>query len=328
MIEVVHSIIPGLFSNKDPVKSLECAPTIYKMLSKATAIPNKPCSYEAALRGCFTGLSPHELPLGALYAKALGVSVEKERSVWMCAELVSLKADSNTVYCDSVESCNLEAAEKALLTDVVAQYFQEEQMKLVVTDNGSWLLQLNELPKLSTNQLENVIGKPIHYLLPSGEDQGVWHRRFTECQMLLTQHPVNQARQRDAKPMANGLWFWGLGSMPSSLSSSFDRYLSNQIDVKALCLLANKSNDNLDESSLVKQRDDEKILFVDSTLLNNRTLNAENYLSALEKRFFKPLLEALTEGRIKKATFDVCQGFRYELSKRHLRYFWRRTIGT
>jgi hypothetical protein len=42
---------------------------------------------------------------------------------------------------------------------------------------------------------------------------------MNELQMLLHDHPVNQAREERGEPVINSLWFWGNGVLPESVSA-------------------------------------------------------------------------------------------------------------
>jgi hypothetical protein len=59
----------------------------------------------------------------------------------------------------------------------------------------------------------------------------LWRTRMNEIQMLLHDHPVNQAREARGERAINGLWCWGGGKL---LATPIDQKFSNAIGRLAL----------------------------------------------------------------------------------------------
>ncbi|MFO1312224.1 MAG: hypothetical protein U1F41_09195 [Burkholderiales bacterium] len=60
--------------------------------------------------------------------------------------------------------------------------------------------------------------QPIGARLPRGPHGATWRRWLSEMQMLLHEHPVNQAREAAGLPPATGIWISGGGRLPRSLA--------------------------------------------------------------------------------------------------------------
>ncbi|MHB8915923.1 MAG: hypothetical protein ACYC4K_08955, partial [Thiobacillus sp.] len=57
-----------------------------------------------------------------------------------------------------------------------------------------WYLRFEQTPRLRTTPISIAVGCDIDPLLPQGEDAMLFRTRLNELQMLLFEHPVNQAR--------------------------------------------------------------------------------------------------------------------------------------
>jgi 2,3-bisphosphoglycerate-independent phosphoglycerate mutase len=72
----------------------------------------------------------------------------------------------------------------------------------------------NGLTDISTTPPHDIIGKEIGTYLPHGEGAGRLLELMREGQRILSHHPVNRAREKEDKPLANSPWFWGQGKRP------------------------------------------------------------------------------------------------------------------
>lgn len=335
MIELMHILLPGLFSydlelSTQPPKEF---PNLSKLFSKATVIPDKPACLENALKHWFSGLSGGELPTGALGALSQGLIDLKDQAIWIRADPVVFQADAHQVFCLGNELLDLSKDESDQLAHDLNEYFQEEHLELFAPNGVSWYLRLDATPDLVTNALVDVAGRGIHALLPSGPDQGAWHRRLTEVQMLLKNHPVNQKREQQGKLTANALWFWGLGRLPKQLMTEFDCFVSKSFVIKGLAQIAGKTFVPNVQSwpslrTLMKSQSWQRGAFVEDGLIAaNRFANTalrNQVLSKVERDWAEPIVQALQDGQLKQCVIDDCQGHRYFITKRHLRYFWRK----
>ena len=77
-----------------------------------------------------------------------------------------------------------------------------------------WYLRLPEPPQLATTPLPCAAGCDIDPLLPRGDDASRFRTLLNELQMLLHDHPVNQAREARGELPVNSLWLWGGGALP------------------------------------------------------------------------------------------------------------------
>jgi hypothetical protein len=145
-------------------------------------------------------------------------------------------------------------------------------------------------------------GSNVDALRPQGEDAMVWQRFTNEVQMLLHEHPVNEAREQRGLAPINSVWFWGAGAQPASVSWRFSRVASDDALARGFAMLANTSVGTRPANAAawlataggsVKNRE---LVTLDSLreAVNERGVEAwRAALSAMERDWFAPLLQGL-----------------------------------
>lgn len=61
----------------------------------------------------------------------------------------------------------------------------------------------------------DIVGQSADEHLPRGEDADVFRKLMHDSVEILSNHPVNRARQQSGKRPANMIWLWGQGRRPS-----------------------------------------------------------------------------------------------------------------
>jgi hypothetical protein len=78
-----------------------------------------------------------------------------------------------------------------------------------------WYLRFPQAPRLTTTPLSVAAGHDMEPLQPQGEDALPFRVKMNELQMLLHEHPVNEARESRGVLPVNSLWLWGGGCLPA-----------------------------------------------------------------------------------------------------------------
>lgn len=60
----------------------------------------------------------------------------------------------------------------------------------------------------------DIINQSIEDKMPTGDGAATLIQLTTSAQMILNNHPINQARANEGKPLANSIWLWGQGKAP------------------------------------------------------------------------------------------------------------------
>jgi hypothetical protein len=148
-------------------------------------------------------------PVAPWLARAAGV--QATAPYWLCAEPATLVVNRSDVRLEALVR-DLDDAESAALRATLNAHFSNDGVQLDSIDHSHWLLGVREPQALSTVPPDRAIGAPLLPCLPTGNDAPRWRQWQSEIQMLLFEHPVNQAREASGKKPVNALWLWGGGA--------------------------------------------------------------------------------------------------------------------
>jgi hypothetical protein len=171
-------------------------------------------------------------------------------------------------------------------------------------------------------------GQDVNANLPAGPDAAHWHSTLNEVQMLLHEHPVNEARE---VPL-NSLWFWGAGRLPAEAAGPWQSVTADEPVALGLAKLAAMRHRALPAGAgewleRLPETGRQLVLF-DQLAAASALRDAEAHaarLGALEADWFAPLLAALRSGRVGMVTVHLPEaGLSIETVRGDLRRFWRR----
>jgi hypothetical protein len=155
---------------------------------------------------------------------------------------------------------------------------------------------------------------------------------LNEVQMVLHEHPVNEAREARGEPAVNSVWLWGGGRAPDKAQGPWHSVSAGDPVARGLARLAAIRARDLPASAdawLDRSPEDGRHLVVLDALraplaLSDATGFARR-LEDLERTWFAPLLSALRAGRIGMVSVHVPEaGSSFEAIRGDLRRFWRR----
>jgi len=155
---------------------------------------------------------------------------------------------------------------------------------------------------------------------------------LNEVQMVLHEHPVNEAREARGEPAVNSVWLWGGGRAADKAQGPWRSVTAGDPVARGLARLAAIRARDLPASAdawLDRSPEDGRHLVVLDALraplaLSDATGFARR-LEDLERTWFAPLLSALRAGRIGMVSVHVPEaGSSFEAIRGDLRRFWRR----
>lgn len=129
---------------------------------------------------------------------------------WLYAAPVHLVLQRDSFSLATPAPLLLEADEISALTALFNQHFGVDGKSFFWHEN-SWFLRLDNNPNIQTCALKAALNKAISAYLPTGEGAMQWAKFTNEIQMLLFEHPVNQARETKKLPVINSIWCYGGG---------------------------------------------------------------------------------------------------------------------
>ncbi len=294
-------IIPGLVwpspAVREPTGGLGL-PALETLLGLGRVHSDEPQSFEAALASAFE-LDQRSFPAAAL--RRLGESdIANAEGEWVCADPVHLHFAREHMLLADAGDLALDLAEARALVETLNAHFIGAEPGFVGFEASTalrWYLRLKSPPQARFTPLGETVGRRIDNFLPQGDDGQRWCRVINECQILLHNHPVNQARQADSRPTINSLWFWGPGHLPRHVRAPAPLVRATDPLTRGL---ARAAGANLEDSAnRLPERD---ALVVDTGLLRpSLYLDIDTWrtaLETLEARWFQPALETLRTRRI------------------------------
>ncbi len=276
-----------------------------------------------------------EIPFAALRRLGETPSAETERptpgDTWLCADPVHLSFAREHLLLDELTDGELSADEAATLSAALNEHFADEAGHFdhfVMAAPTRWYLRLsaaNPVPP-TLAPLDEVAGRPLARFLPQGGDLA-WQRRMNEAQILLHNHPINQAREAAGLRPANSVWFWGGGAHPPRLAAPLPAVQADEAFARGLARAACVEPATPDLAAALRQ---DTLVLIDSLHRPARRLDLEGWreaLSTLERDWFAPLDAALHDGRLRELRItapDERQTVELRTTAADRWKFWRR----
>jgi len=220
-------IIPHLFPS---ARLLEAAaqdlrlPALQTLLARGTRQSCTTEGVEAALCEVLGIARQQDWPLAPLTLEADGAVAGE--SYWLRGDPVHLQVMRDRIVLAGSDVLALSREEAKALADSVARHFGND-LNPQPLHPQRWYLQFPEAPHLTTTPLSVAVGCDIDPLLPQGRDALRFRTRLNELQMLLHEHPVNQAREARGELPVNSLWLWGGGHRPAPCAGTSPLYTRN-----------------------------------------------------------------------------------------------------
>lgn len=320
-----HLLIPDLF-RAEQGRGL---PALAALLGRAARRPLFAADAEEWLCRRFGVQKQRDWPVAPLTAE--GDGAPPGNCYWLRADPVHLRVNRDHLVLADSGAFPLSEAEAEALVATLNRHFDGDGLWFRSLRPDRWYLALKEAPRLCTCPLPQAAGANVGACLPAGEDSRYWQRVTNDVQMLLHDHPINEARESAGNLPVNSVWLWGGGARPAVTARPFDSVRSNDALSRSLALRTKIDGDALpgDADEWLDGLGDGNHLAVLNFLRGAAQYRDEQgwqeALNELERRWFAPLREALAERRIASLTFTVpgapCE---FAVSRGDRWKFWRR----
>lgn len=241
---------------------------------------------------------------------------------WLRADPVHLRAERDALVLVDAQRLSLDDRVAHGLVAALNAHFAQDGFQFHAPAPDRWYISLPAAPALTTTPLHVASGRSIDPLLPQGDDARSWHGRMNEIQMLLHEHPINEAREAAGLSPINSVWIWGGGSMPSVEANRFDTVWGNLPLLRGLARAAHVA-DNPEPATA-----DEWLAQANASAhLVALSLTVASSTDALERNWFAPLWTALRERQLEMlglSTEHEDERVRFAVAAADLWKFWRR----
>ncbi len=293
-------IIPYLFP---PARLLEAAaqdlrlPAFETLLARGTLAARAAQGVEALVCNELGIPQQQDFPVAPITLLADGGIPRKD--YWLRADPVHLRVMRDRIVLADSGALNLTQLEADALAMSISTHFGAAFSPRLFHP-ARWYLRFDSAPRLRTTPISIAVGCDIDPLLPQGEDAMLFRTRLNELQMLLFEHPVNQAREARGELPVNSLWLWGGGCLPAvptpTILTTAAALYSNDADVGALgrfCGVEPAAMPGLFSAGLVGEN---KLIVLDQLRGAGQYGDAFGWreaISALERDWFEPLVQHL-----------------------------------
>jgi hypothetical protein len=321
-------LIPHLFPTKQLLRAAAPdlnLPALQTLLVRGTPQPCPAEGVEAALCAALGIERQQDWPLAPITLAADGG--EAGDAYWLRADPVHLRVMRDRIVLANGDALSLSREEANALADTIGLHFGDKLRPLPLHPRR-WYLRFPMAPHLTTTPLSVAVGRDIDPLLPRGADAMQFRSQLNELQMLLHDHPVNQAREARGELPVNSLWLWGGGGQPVIPTNNPAPIYTRDPEAQALGAFCNTRVHALPaqlDAHLIKT---EGIILLDALTRSGQYGDACGWREALrelEQNWFVPLRGMLRNiGPQGLRLVDPVNGKTLHLQARDAWKIWRR----
>ena len=257
---------------------------------------------------------------------------------WLRADPVHLRIARDRLQLVDASLFDVMPVDAQALVEKLNRHFDQTGLEFRAPHPKRWYVKLPRVPELVTHSISEAAGQEVQRHLPAGGEALAWHRMFNETQMLLHEHPVNEAREARGEPAINSVWFWGGGTRCAVRGRHFDAVWSDDAAAVALAAAAgaHAAAVHTDATAWLGAAAASKGSFESHLVVLEATARAVAYqdtaawrtaLQNLETRWFGPLRGALRSGTLAELTLVALgdeASVRCVIRRTDLLKFWRR----
>jgi len=326
----IQLVLPGLIWPSADATGLTAdlsLPALERLFGCARITHQERASFDDTVCAAF-GLPAGKAPIAALRRRG-EAGPATPTGEWMCADPVHLHFARERMLLSDAYSLEISTAEADALTAALNDFFTSEEPSLARFEAATadrWYLRLDTAVDARFIALNDVVGRPISHFMPEGAEARRWQQIANEIQVLLHNHPVNQAREADGRPVINSVWFWGPGPMPENLIAPAPHILANDPLSRGLASACGIATHDTNASVI-----GDTFIVLDALHAAALHLDLHAWRTALlelEAGWFAPLLAMLKSRRLTRLSIR-CPGdhasLMLELVPSDLWKFWRRS---
>lgn len=202
------------------------------LLGRADVLPLQSVGEGAQLLRHFD-LVPRGWPMAAITRQ--GDQGDAAGRSWLRADPVFIRPEMMGARLMAWGNLGLSADEAEAFLQPLRPVFGDAGFPISNSGPERWFLELPPDTRLPDFPLPmDALGGDMLAYLPEGNEARRWRSLANEAQVILHNHPRNQARIAAGLPPVNSLWFWGGGRLPDSIRCDFTSVTGADDDLLAL----------------------------------------------------------------------------------------------
>jgi hypothetical protein len=285
--------VPGLIAPSDATAAMRelRLPAVERWLARAEVVHEAAANSSDAL-GALFGLAP-PVPVAPV---SLTADTPLREGTWMRADPVHVRVERDSIRLHPPEALDISRDDSSALSAALARHFAADGLELVAAAPDRWYLRLPASEVPHTTALEEAVGRDLRKLLPSSSATINWAALLTEAQMVLSAQDANAARERQGKAPINSVWFWGAGTMPTQLTSSYTSVCADDAFARGLATLAGSRLERVPAHLDAVPSTSHALVVLAEPAKEIASGNADRWaavLRAIEAAWFEPMSDAL-----------------------------------
>jgi hypothetical protein len=195
--------------------------------------------HERVLAGMlgWSDLADGTLPWAAWQAQAAGIATADK--AWGLLTPCHWLMGRDALTLIDPDELQLSETDSRTLFDTLRPWFEEDGWTLVYGAPTRWYAAHPSLASLPTASLDRVIGRNPDVWMPDHPQARLIKRLQNEVQMLMYQHPLNEARAAQGQLTVNSFWLSGTGPLPAASPATLAATTSLLSDLRAPLLASN-----------------------------------------------------------------------------------------
>ncbi len=318
-------LIPHLFPDPRLLEWAQpglSAPGLYRLLGRGRLAAEPREGTEAALCRALGIARQTDWPLAPASLRAQGR--EAGSAYWLRADPAHFELMRDRIVLTRIGLPDLSQEETDALATSITGHFGSD---LPLASLGPFCghVRYEQPLELLATPPSLAVGRVLDGILPQGRAAGALRVLTNELQMLLHEHPVNQARAARGALSVDTLWFWG-GGVSSTVAGDPPPVYANAAEALALAAYCGAPRRPLPDA--FDMLDENGVFLLDGLLPPAHAGDAQGWRCALEKLerdWFAPLAAALFRaGPTGVRLLDPVGGRSLSLRRRDAASFWRR----